>query len=637
MCGISGIFSCIEGKTFPSEWMLRMHSLLKHRGPDGSGVVAWNAQEKYVYAHALHHKKSLPYAPDALLNDARGEWKAAMAHNRLAIVDLGESGHQPMCDATGRYWMVYNGEIYNHPELRKELETKGAVFHSTSDSEVVLQAYIHEGPACVNQFNGMWAFCIYDSAKKTLFASRDRLGVKPFYYVFNKNLFAFASEAKALTYLCKQTGIALDTEEHSLLDYFVFTRIEDGERNWYKNILELKAGKNLMLSLASGKGELSAHYKPMNEETLHHQKHIHWYMDRLEGTFNRAVALRLRSDVEVGACLSGGIDSSLIVASAVMQAKIPLQVFTARFPQKEYDESHYATQVAKKYHCTMHLAEMQAADVQSDLMSLAYCQDFPIWSTSTFLQYRLMKLAAEKGLKVLLDGQGGDELFGGYPHHALFVKGEHSRRSKWFYKTKVALLLLLNRIPGTKNRMALLRKMYPVTEFLNDEWLMQALQGWEAQLPLPLSLNELLVTEASNSLLKLYLRCEDRCSMHYSIESRTPFSDDPDLLSLAFQIPGTMKVHQGMHKYILRKTFKDYLPPEVVIRTDKKGFSTPNKDWIIANEKHWTEEWFSENPGNVLHTEKLKKRYLEYVKSSESGSPHLFKPVAFAAWQKAFS
>lgn len=636
MCGISGIFSLKQEKKFPADWLIQMHQLLRHRGPDGSGLVLFDGTDSITYANALHEHKSLPYSPVQGMPEEGLSISSGMAHNRLAIVDLTESGHQPLCDASGRFWIVFNGEIYNHPELRSLLQQKGHRFLSLTDTEVVLKMYEEFGEECTKHFNGMWAFVIFDSHQKRMFASRDRLGVKPFYYAMNGDYFAFASETKALLPFCRNTGLDTSANPHAVLDYFVFTRIEEGKSNWYKNILELKAGKSLKLDLQKHSLHVSTHYTPRNEELYHHEKSVNWYMDRLEGAFNQSVALRLRSDVEVGACLSGGIDSSLIVASACMQTRKPMKVFTARFPDKKYDESHYAKMVADKFKCPFFLTEIDANEVRENLLTLAYCQDFPIWSTSTFLQFRLMKLASENGIKVLLDGQGGDELFGGYPHHALYVKNENAFRERVKFYSKLFLIKMFNQLPGTHAKKAMLHRMYPVTRFLDNTWLLDALKDWKAWLNVADSLNEQLSYEAGNSLLKLYLRCEDRCSMHYSIESRTPFSDDPELLSMAFQIPGFLKVHNGMHKYILRKTFKDYLPADVVIRTDKKGFSTPNREWILQNLNFWMDDFFNSTAIPELKMYAIRKHYSGYVKSGDSGSPHLFKPIAFAAWHKVY-
>ncbi len=344
--------------------------------------------------------------------------KAILAHRRLSIIDITAAGHQPMCNISKTLWITYNGEIYNYIELRDELLKKGYKFHTATDTEFILAAYAEWGYECVNRFNGMWAFVIYDKNKKQLFASRDRFGVKPFYYYKDETLFAFASEQKALL----QSGIVdFKANEKAVFDYWLFSTMEEEEEGMFKDIYELFPAYSLTLSLETGALKKWQYY------TLHYSNdyndsnfNLKESVEKIQSLFIDSVRLRLRSDVEVASCLSGGVDSSSIVSAIYKLTGKGLNTFTASFTDSGIDESPWAKIVSDYTRSNAHYTFPSSSELLKDLQDLIYCQDIPVWSTSTYAQFRVMRLIHENGIKVALDGQGGDELLGGYGNYYFY-------------------------------------------------------------------------------------------------------------------------------------------------------------------------------------------------------------------------
>ncbi|MCC6372445.1 MAG: asparagine synthase (glutamine-hydrolyzing), partial [Bacteroidia bacterium] len=290
-----------------------MSRAMRHRGPDGEGFVMGDFKTFTPYSGEITQtftRRDLPYLPKNNISTCNTDGHFLFAHRRLAIIDLSESGHQPMCSADSKLWITFNGEIYNYIELREDLKTKGHVFLSESDTEVVIAAYKEWGTSCVEKFNGMWAFCIFDSEKQIYFASRDRLGVKPFYYLNTPELFAFASEQKAFV---KAGLIAAGINNKALHNYLVNGVLESEEQNFFNNITELWPGTNLIYEVSKNHLNTHSYFHLKNHLTLTNDRLSEQELiDKINYSLEMAVKLRLRSDVEVGVCLSGGIDSSAL-------------------------------------------------------------------------------------------------------------------------------------------------------------------------------------------------------------------------------------------------------------------------------------------------------------------------------------
>lgn len=584
MCGIAGIVSKQIAELDLAQSIVRMSEAISHRGPDGSGFLAIGANEETpcYYQHSNYERVDLSYIPKIKITEFAQNFSGVFAHRRLAILDLSDTGHQPMNYDANNTWITYNGELYNYIELRQELKSYGHTFISESDTEVILAAYAQWGFDCVSRFNGMWAFCIYDSGKNIYFASRDRLGVKPFYYVNEPQLFAFASEQKAFI---KAGLIKPMINEKALHNYLINGRLEAEPANFFEGVLELWPGSNLVYDATAKTIEIRDYfhlsrivnlsYDALDENSL---------INKINHCLENAVRLRLRSDVEVGTCLSGGIDSSVLAVLISQITRQPLYCFTSVFSGKSFNEEHYADIVAKQVNAKHVKTEPTLEGFLKEVDDLVYSQDVPIWSTSTYAQYKVMELAKKNNIKVVLDGQGADELFGGYHHH--FVARWRALISAGNYLSALSHMKASGKtIPGAyffyaketfKNNYNSQKQNFPVffnNEFLNNYKIENPTQYFN-------DVNQQLLYDIYETRLKSFLKCEDRCGMWHSVESRTPFSDDIELLKLMFSFNGNKKIKNGISKYLLREALKDKLPIEIYSRYDKKGFETPMQDWI---------------------------------------------------------
>jgi asparagine synthase (glutamine-hydrolysing) len=582
MCGIAGVFSK-DNSVSIKETVYAMSQAIKHRGPDGEGFLFFNnsiAVPVYSTETPTVNKQSSSYKfnPAVSLQDYSEKFSFAFAHRRLSIIDLSEAGHQPMCDSTGENWITFNGEIYNYIEIREELKSKGYVFFTQTDTEVVLAAYAEWEVECLQKFNGMFSFSIYDKKNNQLFCARDRVGVKPFYYINTDNVFAFASEQKALL---KSNLISFDINDSQQFDFIVNGNLENSQQSLFKGIYELMPSHYLIYNLNNHNCKISKYYSlPTNLVTDKTDSEI---INIIEEKLLQAIKLRLRSDVEIGSCLSGGLDSSIIAGIVnYLQPNLQMQLFTAVFPNESFDETNYANLVSKEVNGKWKTVSPIAADFFNDIETLNYTQDLPIWSTSTYSQYRVMKLASENNIKVVLDGQGADEIFAGYSHHymALWKESFGIKSFKLMRDSKVSI--------SNPNRMfgkQLLKDFLDLGVDYSDYFIADKKQFSKSNsLKLSKSLNEELARDYFGKL-KSFLKCEDRCSMAFGIESRVPFADDIELVNYMFTIDGNKKIQNGVSKYLLREASKKYIPNQIYNRRDKVGFDTPIQKWFLPNKK----------------------------------------------------
>ncbi len=663
MCGISGVFS-FKG---PDDRVLAtvqlMSSKIRHRGPDGEGILAWNGHDAPVSLFTIDTPaeiidSNLSWTPSISSRQYHSAAQLAFAHRRLAIIDLAVTGHQPMNYSSGELWITYNGEIYNYIELRIELESKGHVFVTKTDTEVVLAAYKQWGQECTTHFNGMWSFVIWDRIANIFFCSRDRFGVKPFYYFIDRNIFAFASELKALA-ACPMLQTSLN--HAAVADYFVDGEIEYKTSGFFNNLIELFPGTQLVVHLDSKKYELRNWYalRYTEEQADYSEKRYKKEIENVRELLVDSIRLRLRSDVPVGSCLSGGIDSSAIsgiIAHLVSDDKTinvgdRLKLFTAAFKDPKLDESKWAQLVVDATKAEWHKVIPEADELFRDIESLIYSQDVPIWSTSTYAQHRVMKLASDNGIRVLLDGQGGDELFAGYmPYFIPFWKelkahGESARRktemSHWGndvvkHRRKETLKQYIVPALPVGMQMYLQKKYFPDLAYLSPSLLSVYKKNYIPSSS-PDSLNHALHGEFVNTRLKGYLKCEDRCSMWHSIESRTPFADDHRLIEYVFNIPGTLKIRDGITKYILREAAAPFIPLAIRQRRDKMGYVTPNNLWITSMKDQFR-PYFDQDFDGIFQKDKLMKDFdsLFNLKDKQENG-RIFKFIAFAIWKKVYN
>ncbi len=583
MCGIAGILSNNKNLVV-AERLLQMTNALAHRGPDGEGF--WINENKTV----------------------------ALGHRRLAIIDLTNEAAQPF-HYLRRYTIIHNGEIYNYIELKDELSKRGYTFQSQSDTEVILAAYDYWKEECLQHFDGMFAFAIWDEQEQTLFAARDRFGEKPFYYFFDGEQFLFASEMKALW----AAGVQKEINHTMLLNYIGLGWVKnpvDLSQTFYKNIVCLPQSHYLQLSLRDGKNEI-VQYWDIDKETVSTIREDE-AVEQFQQLFSTSVKRRLRSDVEVGTSLSGGLDSSSIIAAScnLQSASKSSKCFTASFPGFEKDETAFAKLVANHFQLQHFTTTPDANDFSTDLHKIIQQQEEPFQSASIYAQYKVYELAGQHGIKVILDGQGADEILAGYHKYIhWFLQENYSSRKlqtlsfeqkafaandilvDWSWKNKLAA-----KFPEIA-AVQLESKAYKELKNsagINPEYLKAHCNKKNLYKPIVRKLNDLLYFNTMQFGLEELLRYADRNSMAHGVEVRLPFLNH-ELVQFIFSLPSTMKMQNGFTKSILRKSMDSFLPKEIVWRTDKIGYEPPQQQWM--NHKNVLEQF--EDAKQKLVTKKL--------------------------------
>jgi len=591
MCGIAGLY---ERRGRADLGRLRaMADLLRHRGPDDEGYVLADPARGAWQAHGGPdtpvevYRSGLPFAPGRARGDAaRAEYGVALAHRRLAIVDLHPTGHQPMSDPDGRHWIVYNGEIYNFVELREELAALGAPFAGGSDTEVILAAYRQWGEDCLPRFNGMFAFALWDADRGVLFCARDRLGVKPFYFQFDGARFAFASEPRALV-LTQPSRIA--PRPGAIRDLLALDWVDHETRTFFEGLHQLPAGH----ALTVGEGGLRVRAWWSLDPAAHAHGGPEEWTRTFADLFTDSVRLRLRADVEVGSCLSGGLDSSAVVTTAGRLARRGLHAFSCAYDEgPAFDERPWIRAAVETSGAKSHVVVPDGSDFWPVFDTLAYAQDEPTAGPGVYSQWKVMELANATGLKVLLDGQGGDELLAGYFRYLparlrdLAAAGRLGEFARLWGS-------VADRLGGATTLLHTLEPWLPAplvaalrTRFGQgkDRVLSRALAKAPGSVPeLPRAERSWLWRQLAFDTLRRQLpgllRYEDRNSMAFSIETRLPFLDWR-LVEFAFSLPDEQKLEGVTTKAILRRALGDRVPPGVLARRDKMGFETPADLWL---------------------------------------------------------
>jgi asparagine synthase (glutamine-hydrolysing) len=567
MCGIAGLVSVGAGPQ-SSAVLERMTSAIHHRGPDDSG----------------HYSDGVAW----------------LGHRRLSIIDLA-GGHQPMANEDSSVWIAYNGEIFNHADLRPELERAGHRYTTRCDTETILHAYEEYGAECVKRFRGMFAFALWDARRKRLFAARDRLGIKPFYYYWDGRLFAFASEIKALL---EHPSIAARFESSLLPEYLAFGYVS-GDRTLFSGIRKLMPGHTLTLELTGDSAKIATERywdvpEPVPSE---HRTDEDWIAEcraRLEET----VRMRLMSDVPLGVFLSGGVDSSAIAALIKRWASGPVETFSVGYREAAYSELDYARLAARSIGTDHREILVSKDEFFEALPRLVWHEDEPITWPSSVALYFVSKLAAER-VKVVLTGEGSDELFAGYSRYRFYVlnqrwaaryavvpAGLRRRVRRWVESTRLLSADLRRKLQhtpvgqGESIESLYLDNFYSAFSAAAQARLLGAdpdgepyrefLGYWNAR-PGASPIERMLYADQKTYLVELLMK-QDQMSMATSIESRVPLLDHP-LVEFAARTPEALKIRGGTGKYILKRAVEDLLPREIVYRT-KKGFPTPLRDWL---------------------------------------------------------
>ena len=558
MCGIAGIFS----NTNALQRVQAATASLQHRGPEDTGF----------YSNAGNN--------------------AALGHARLGIIDRTPAAHQPLT-YLGRYVIVHNGELYNFLEVRKELEARGHAFTSQSDTEVIVAAYAAYGKDCLKHFDGAYAFAVWDQEEEILFAARDRFGEKPFYFFYNENEFLFASEMKALC----QAGVPKEVNHKMLYNYLTIGYTSNPfnpQETFYNNILKLPAASSLTFSLQTRQLSIENYWQAATE--LNREIGEAVAVEEFIYLLSESIHKRLRSDVPIGTSLSGGLDSSTIVAlSAQMPSRqYTHECFTAVFDGFERDERQYAQAVAEEYNLHQHLVNVSATDLVSEMDQLMKHQEEPVGSSSVLAQYKVYEAAKAAGITVLLDGQGADEILAGYHkyYHWYWQELYANNRRAASGELKAAKALGINESFGFRNKAFALFPHFAASLLQNQKVKKAARQpglspdfvnenqkDFYYSQPAQLDLNGVLYFNTFVYGLEELLRYADRNSMAHAVEVRLPFLNH-QLVEFLFSLPSHFKIHKGWTKWLLRQSVQTILPETIVWRKDKVGFEPPQKAWM---------------------------------------------------------
>lgn len=592
MCGIAGIIDLKNG--IKTSELQKMAKVIAHRGPDDEGyfLLDENLQKSQAIGHdtcdAIKEKGSFEQ-----VENLHGNYIMGFAHRRLSILDLTEAGHQPLSDANGKIWITYNGEVYNFLEIKEELRGKGYNFKTNTDTEVVLASYIEWGEQCVNHFNGMWALAIWDETKNKIFCSRDRLGAKPFHYYLTENKFIFGSEIKEIIQ-CEDVPRIIN--EKVLAANIIYNLTDYNDETLIQAIKVLPPSYNLSIKIDIQKQRISDssiyRYWDIPKKV---QTDTELDMDLLESEIDRSIRYRMRSDAPLGALLSGGLDSSIIVTKACGQLKdrgenvSDFQTFTACYEDAEEHDEHKFAQIVNKYNgCSENLVYPEPASVEKDFEELVWHLE-GITYFNFFGIDEVLTSVEKKKIRVILNGQGSDETMFGYERYYGFYFKELIKKLKLGQFLKEYRLAIRNSrltfkdlclffvyftIPmirnGVKGRMA--SKYY--TDTVKNK-----LQRKEVnKLLFPKTLSDMIYTELRNTQLTHILRFDDRLYMKHSIESRVPFIDY-QYVEKACKIPPHIKIQNGYTKSILRNMMDGKMPDEITWRKDKIGFSAPVERW----------------------------------------------------------
>jgi len=650
MCGITGLLS-LQGAPIDPTVLQRMTDRQAHRGPDGEGFLLGDT--------LVRHTRQW---------DGRAPVRVALGHRRLAILDLSDRGLQPMSAGDGKCWIVFNGEIYNHRELRTELEGRGYAFGTRTDTEVLLQAYREWGEDCLARLQGMYAFAIWDSASGRLFAARDRLGIKPF-YATPGGVFAFASEMKAL-FACP--GLDTEPDDDAVVGFLIHANCDYGERTLLRAVKALAPGHCLTVHATTGQIDVRSYWQLTPEHANGVRDSVR--LDGLRTLLTSTMQSHLVSDVRAGSCLSGGIDSSTVVSLiGKIWREQPDQAtalgdrfltFTSCWKYPELDERTYADAVARSAGAESHLVFPSAEDFWETFPKMAWHQDMPFASLSYYAQWSVMRTARDAGVKVLLDGQGGDEVFGGYAkfRYAYLASLLRSGRLLRFAREAGAMLTqgdlnyVLNLRRGYRYLPTRLRRLLGVDSLLEGvlradwdralggestpatRWWRYARAGGTGHTGTSV-MQRIQVDDIMMDTLPLLLRMEDRSSMAFSLEARVPLLDHR-LVEYGISLPDHLKVHHGWSKFAIREAMRGVLPDAVRQRTSKLGFAAPDRRWLAHDLRPQVTTLIEDSMRceRYVDVAALRRWYAspQAAGASEEAYLGLFRILALEMWMRAF-
>jgi asparagine synthase (glutamine-hydrolysing) len=631
-----------DGRPVDTGLLEAMTASLAHRGPDGEGYVL------------LASGREKPLAVRGRLRDTvpgpSGPYTIGLGHRRLAIIDLTPLGAQPMGTEDGLLWITYNGEVYNAPELRQELVAQGYHFRSSSDTEVVLTAYRAWGRDCLDRFNGMFAFAVWDGRERVLFCARDRFGIKPFYYREDGPRFLFGSEIKAL--LCDRRFRPVP-HDGVVFDYLTQARQDHTTETFFRDIRQLAPGEYLILHGGQGSSRFERDrwwHVPESTHAVSRSEAV----TRTRELIQDSIRLELRADVPVGSCLSGGLDSSTIVClmkTLVTASTVP-QTFSCCHDDSRYDERRYIQSVVARTGVGSQAVFPDPARLWDALPEIVWHHEEPVSGTSVLAQWEVMRAARHAGVKVLLDGQGGDEVLLGYPRFVGFRLADLLRTGRWTEGLRewsawrrvhgglhpTAIAAMARGLLPSRSVQWLRSRMTQESTWLRSEFV-KAAHGWMR--PEPTAAGSVLARQVVRILaedLPALLHFEDRNSMAFSLEARVPFLDHR-LVSWLVGLPPEFKLHRGVTKVVLRDAMAGVLPEDIRQRTDKMGFVTPEDEWLRT-------VWRNHIDG-LLNSESLRARpywqasalrdwYRRYCRGDAAIGPTVWRWINLECWLRKF-
>jgi asparagine synthase (glutamine-hydrolysing) len=599
MCGINGF-------NWSDENLIKhMNLCTENRGPDDRGV----------------------YIDDSV----------SLGHSRLSIIDLSPNGHQPMCNENETIWLTYNGEIYNFNEIRQDLIRAGHVFKSQTDSEVIIHAYEQYGLDCLHRFNGMWAFCIYDKKNNQLILCRDRFGVKPLYYHIKDGAIIFSSMISALIL----HPIERKPEMSVIMEYLAFNLVNHDKRTFFKNIFSLEPGTFLIFDLELRQVLIKKWYQLKKRQTI--------TIPEITKLFIQSIKSRTISDVPIGSCLSGGIDSSAIVCTLDTMINQPFFTYSLIFPGNKIDESVYMKEVGKYTKIQQQFTTLDISAFLRDLPDFIKAQEEPTTGLSVYGQYCIMRLAHENNAKVLLDGQGGDEIFAGYTYYFAYyyyellkngkivalLKEMHLYR-KNFKNYYPHLFLFFMLLP--ENIQTYLYKNY-LLKWLKYDLLDDSVVNKSDPRCKLITLDEGLKLTLFKTAIPHLLRYEDKNSMRWSIETRVPFLDF-NLVESTMSIPSNNKLQNGKTKVIFKEAIKNLIPDMILNRKDKIGFETPVDEFFKDPQSiEFCKNIFSSDKFKsrlFWNAEKIQEYYEDHLLGKRNIGNLIFKWITLELWMRIY-
>lgn len=626
MCGIAGFIYKDENRSAEQSLIVKMTDAIAHRGPDAEGCFL--------------------------------DGNLAMGHRRLSIIDLSEDGNQPMFSHDGKYVIVFNGEIYNYIELRDELKENGAIFHNNTDTEVIIEAYRFWGEECVKHFNGMWSFALYNREKRMVFFSRDRFAVKPLYVLEREDVIAFASEAKAIIAAFPEENIPNYTMIYRLLNG---TPEDRDEHSYYQNIKIIPGSTCCKYDIETKKFEKNKYWKvdekEFRQKWIEGKNPVQTFKELIED----AVRIRMRADVPVGACLSGGLDSSAIVGICGKKFGLRMHTFSSIYSDKECNEKKYVDAVNEYNNTIPHLIypEPEKTSLLEAFGKIIYHHDGPNFGASLYSQYSVMQ-GVYGNVKVVLDGQGADELFAGYiPYYGYRISDILNKNT---LKSKLQAIKLMSIITEEWPEMfdniqsdavisALGAKFYKKL-YHKYGWLGKRVAS-VANYPLFTKeflaktdrtilykendingvLNIRLCKDVLRDSIPSLLHNEDGNSMAFSIESRIPFLDYR-IVEFGLALGGEYKIRNEWTKWIIRKACKEYLPKQVVNRRNKMGFPAPFARWLReCDEKEEMKRMiYAFGDRNIVPKETIDVYYRQHMSGEVDRNVILYKILVLEMW-----